>query len=124
MPFAFESLRVYQQSVDLADRICTLGRDLPPSYRFLADQLSRAAVSIPANIAEGSGRLTRPARRNFYGISRASLHECELLLEIVARQGLLRRAEHASFKKSLEDIARMLSGLIGLSKKRRLADPP
>jgi len=54
----------------LPDEVCTLTRDLPRGYFFLADQLNRAALSIAANIAEGNGRFTKPDRRNFSGIPR------------------------------------------------------
>ena len=51
MAFAFEELHVYQKTITFADGICTLTRDLPRGYFFLGDQLSRASLSIAANIA-------------------------------------------------------------------------
>ncbi len=45
-------------------------------YRFLVDQLNRAALSISANIAEDNGRFTKADRRNFFGIARDSVQEC------------------------------------------------
>lgn len=50
MAFAFEKLRDYQKSVDFADRICSSTDQFPRGYRFLVDQLNRAAPSIAANI--------------------------------------------------------------------------
>jgi len=76
MPFAFENLHVYQKAVTFADAVCTITRELPRGYFFLADQLNRASLSIAANIAEGNGRFTKGERRNFFGIARGSLHEC------------------------------------------------
>ncbi|NLW50265.1 MAG: four helix bundle protein [Candidatus Brocadiaceae bacterium] len=70
MPFAFEKLLVYQKAVDFADRIAALTEQLPGGHGFLADQLNRAALSIPANIAEGNGRFTKADRRDFFGIAR------------------------------------------------------
>ncbi len=112
MPFAFEKLLVYQKSISFADAVCTLTRDLPRGYFFLADQLNRAALSIAANIAEGNGRFTKPDRRNFFGIARGSVQECVPLLELAARQGLVKPERHAQLKADLTEIARMLSGLI------------
>ena len=90
----------------------------PRGYVFLADQLNRAALSIAANIAEGNGRFTKPDRRNFFGIARGSVQECVPLLELMLRQELLERARHQQMKADLEEIARMLSGLInGLDKR-------
>ena len=112
MPFAFEKLVVYQKAITFADSICTLTRDFPRGYYFLVDQLNRAALSIAANIAEGNGRFTKPDRRNFFGIGRGSVQESIPLLELAARQGPLRSEQHAQLKDELEEIARMLSGLI------------
>jgi four helix bundle protein len=112
MPFAFEKLLVYQKAISFADSTCTLTRDLPRGYYFLVEQLNRAALSIAANIAEGNRRFTKPDRRNFFGIARGSVQECIPLLELAARQGLLQSEQHAQLKADLEEIARMLSGLI------------
>ncbi|MEX0679477.1 MAG: four helix bundle protein [Pirellulales bacterium] len=56
MAFAFEKLQVYQKAITFADKICTLTRDLPRGYFFLADQLNHAALSIAPNITEDNGR--------------------------------------------------------------------
>lgn len=119
MPFAFEKLKVYQKAITFADDVCTLTRDLPRGYFFLANQLNRAALSIAANIAEGNGRFTKADRRNFFGIARGSVQECVPLLELAARQKLLKPDGHEQFKADLEEIAKMLSGLInGLDKRQ------
>jgi four helix bundle protein len=119
MSFAFEKLHVYQRSITFANAICTLTRDLPRGYFFLADQLNRAALSISANIAEGNGRFTKPDRKNFFGIARGSVQECVPLLELAVRQKLLTPDLHANLKADLEEIAKMLSGLInGLSERQ------
>jgi four helix bundle protein len=119
MAFTFEKLIVYQKAVIFADAICTLTRGLPRGYFFLADQLNRAALSISANIAEGNGRFTKADRRHFFAISRGSVQECVPLLELGARQGLLKPEPHERLKADLEEIARMLSGLInGLDQRK------
>jgi len=112
MSFAFEKLVVYQRAITFADACCTLTRNFPRGYYFLADQLNRAALSIAANIAEGNGRFTTPDRKNFFGIARGSVQECVPLLELAARQGLLAREQHDELKADLEEIAKMTSGLI------------
>jgi hypothetical protein len=95
MAFAFENLLVYQKAITFADAVCTITRDLPRGYFFLGDQLSRAALSIAANIAEGNGRFT-------------------------TRQGLLKPDGHLTLKENLEEIARMLSGLINGLENRKV----
>ena len=118
MSFVFEKLIVYQKAITFADAICTLTNELPRGYFFLADQLNRAALSIAANIAEGNGRFTKADRRNFFGIARGSFQECVPLLELALRQKLLEPDRYAQLKSDLQEIARMLSGLInGLDKR-------
>jgi four helix bundle protein len=112
MAFAFEKLIVYQKAVAFADSICQLTAAFPRGFYFLADQLNRASLSVAANIAEGNGRFTKADRHNFFGIARGSVQECVPLLELANRRGLIRLEGHEAMKASLEEIARMLSGLI------------
>ena len=118
MAFAFEKLLVYQKAVDFADAVCSHTEQFPRGYRFLVDQLNRTALSIAANIAEGNGRFTKPDRRNFFGIARGSVQECVPLLELARRRKLLSEPDHAQLKARLEEIARMLSGLIKVLENR------
>lgn len=120
MAFAFEKLVVYQKAVDFADEVCSRSASFPHGYRFLSDQLNRAAVSIAANLAEGNGRFTKADRRNFFGIARGSVQECVPLLELALRRGLITSDEHLALKERLEEVARMLAGLIrGLENRTR-----
>jgi four helix bundle protein len=119
MPFAFEKLLVYQKAVDFSDRICELSGNFPRGFYFLTDQINRAALSISTNIAEGNGRFTTPDKRNFFGIARGSVQECVPLLELARRRGFVQQAEHDALKGNLEEISRMLSGLINSLEKRR-----
>ena len=112
MAFAFEKLLVYRKAVDFVDQICSRTENFPRGYGFLVDQLNRAALSIAANIAEGNGRFTARDRRNFFGIARGSVQECVPLLELAFRRALLPEADHQALKSQLEEIAKMLSGLI------------
>ena len=86
--------------------------NFPRGYGFLSDQLNRASLSIAANIAEGNGRFTKPDRRNFFIISRGSIQECVPLMELAFRRKLLVSQDHEKLKSMLEEISRMLSGLI------------
>lgn len=94
-------------------------RRLSSRLLFPGDQLNRAALSIATNIAEGNGRFTKPDRRNFFGIARGSVQECVPLPELACRRGLLKREEHEVRKLHLEEIAKMLSGLISGLEKRQ-----
>jgi len=114
----FENLQVYQKSVDFADRTAGLTESFPRGYYFLVDQLNRAALSIATNLAEGNGRFTKADRRNFFIIARGSAQECIPLLEVARRRGFVTDAQHAQLIRDLEEIAKMLSGLINGLKKR------
>lgn len=112
MAFSFEKLLVYQKSVDFADAVCAATEQFHRGYGFLVDQLNRAALSIASNIAEGNGRFTVPDRKHFFGIARGSVQECVPQLELAKRRGLIDESKHAELKAQLEEISRMLSGLI------------
>jgi four helix bundle protein len=119
MAFAFEKLLVYQKAIDFSDRVCQTSQTFPRGFYFLIDQMNRAALSIAANIAEGNGRFTIRDRKNFFGIARGSVQECVPLLELAKRRGLIPIADHLKLKADLEEIARMLSGLITALDKRQ-----
>jgi four helix bundle protein len=112
MAFSFEKLLVYQKAVNFVDQVCERTEKFGRGYGFLALQLNRAALSISANIADGHGRFTKADRRNFFGIARGSVQECVPLLELPRRPQLISGDEHTGLKARLEEIARMLSGLI------------
>ncbi len=119
MAFMFERLEVYKKAIDLADRIAEIAHEFPRGYAFLVDQLSRAALSIATNLAEGNGRWTVADRRNFFVIARGSAQECIPLLEIALRRKLLKEKTHLQLRNDIETIAKMISGLInGLNKRK------
>ncbi len=112
MAFIFEKLDVYQKAVDFADAICELTKDFPKGNYYLVDQLNRAALSISTNIAEGNGRYHKADRVNFFRIARGSAFECVPILELCKRKDLVDMPKNELLKKEIEDICKMLSGLI------------
>lgn len=119
MAFAFEKLIVYQKSVSFAEHEAIAMVNYPRGYSYLINQLNRAALSIATNIAEGNGRFTKPDRRNFFGMSRGSVQECVPLLEMAARLSLISDVQHRSLKDELEEISKMLAGLINREAEKR-----
>lgn len=72
--FTFEKLEVWKRSLDFANRMFDIADNLPQTYQFsLGEQLRRAALSIPTNIAEGGGRESVKERARFYGIAKGSV---------------------------------------------------
>jgi len=75
---SYKELLVWQKSMMLVSKIYELTRKLPEDERFgLISQMRRSSVSIPSNIAEGWGRLSRKNYIQFLRISRGSLYELE-----------------------------------------------
>jgi four helix bundle protein len=80
----FERLFVWKASIEVAVTMISLSDKLVAQRRFaLADQLVRAALSVPSNIAEGQGRSSTKDRRHYFVQARGSLYELETQLEII-----------------------------------------
>ncbi len=118
MPFLFEKLDVYRKGVDFAHEVGILTDSFSRGNSYLADQLRRAAVSVPANIAEGNGRRHLKDRRQFFYIARGSAFECVPLLELCARRRLITEEQYEALVRQVEDVARMLTSLAAGAEKR------
>jgi len=108
----FENLQVYQKAVDFAEKTSAIAETFPRGSYYLCDQLNRAALSIATNLAEGNGRYTKADRRNFFIIARGSTQECVPLLEVARRRKFISDDVATKLKDDLEQIAKMISGLI------------
>jgi four helix bundle protein len=114
--FSFEKLEVWKKSVDLCEELLILSDRIGQSDRYsLGEQIRRAAISVSNNIAEGGGRRNKKEKVYFYNIARGSIYEIANLLEICKRRRHLGKEGHMSFYQKAEEIAKMLSGLIGSS---------
>lgn len=90
MPNTHRDLVAWQLAMDLAEACYALTKTLPATERFgLVPQINKAAVSVPANIAEGFGRPTHGEFRQFLGYSNGSLKEIETHLALCIRVKLL-----------------------------------
>lgn len=89
MKKSYRDLFIWQASVDLAVEVIALTSAFPHRQLVLVDQMVRAAVSVPSNIAEGKGRLSPKELRHYVAIARGSLFELATQLEIATRAGLL-----------------------------------
>ena len=99
--------------MELVREIYLLTRRFPREEQFgLTSQLRRAAVSIPANLAEGYGRGSKPSFAQFARISRGSLFEVRTLLEIAATTGTASQNDIDPLLERAVTLSRMLDGFI------------
>jgi four helix bundle protein len=90
VPSSYRDLIVWQRAKLLAVEVTRLTQTFPKTELFaLGSQLRRAAVSVPSNIAEGQGRLSRGEFRQFLGTARGSLLEVSTQLEIAYDLGYM-----------------------------------
>jgi four helix bundle protein len=109
----FRKLKVWQKSHSLALEVYAKTGTFPKSETFgVSAQARRAAVSIAANIAEGSARSGDKEFARFLYISLGSASELEYFSILVADLGLLKKADAATIESRAAEIKRMLSGLI------------
>lgn len=109
----YKDLKVWQKSMDLTIEIYDLIKYLPKAEAFIiADQMKRAAISVPSNIAEGHGRSTNKDFIKFLSISRGSLLELETQTELCLRLGYINNAQSESLNCKIEEICKMINGLI------------
>jgi four helix bundle protein len=117
--FMFEKLKVYQMAVDLAVEISDLTDTFPRRTYHLQDQLNRASLSVAANLAEGNGRWHKRERRQFFYIARGSASECVPILEVCRRKGCVDDEIYGKLKDNIEEIVRMICGLVNGMDKRK-----
>lgn len=109
----FKKLSVWQLSMDLVCEIYKAIRSLPIEEKFgLCDQMRRAAISIPSNIAEGQRRNSDKEFIHFLSISRGSAAELQTQLILCNRLEYLKENYTNEIISQLESIDRMLMGLI------------
>ena len=110
--FSFENLEVYTKARLLVKEVYMLQEVFPKEERYaLCDQLRRAASSIPANIAEGSGRSSLKEKIHFIEIAYGSLMEVFCELQTASDLGYITEERIEKLRPLIMDIAKMLSGL-------------
>ena len=110
---SYKDLVVWQKGMELVSRIYLITKRFPAAEQFgLTSQIQRAAVSIPANIAEGYGRNTKNEYANFLRIARGSLTELETLLLIAKQQSYCSENDSSAVEVMLEELGAMLYRLL------------
>jgi len=105
-------LVAWQKAMKLVKDIYRATREFPKEETYgPTNQLRRAAVSVPSNLAEGHGRFSRKEFRQFIGCARGSLLEVETQLEIARDLGYLDSSAAAELLEQASEVARVLNGL-------------
>jgi len=111
---SFERLIVWQKSLVFAKKLVIIANELPHKYQYsFSDQLRRAALSVPSNIAEGAGRRSKNDMSNFYGIARGSVYESVNILKLLENlsEETLKDENLDNIYSDAEEIAKMLWGM-------------
>ena len=117
--FSFERLEVWQEARKLVVDAYNLVRKFPKEERYaLRDQIRRAVVSIPSNIAEGSGRVSLKEKMHFVEIAYGSLMEVYCQLQIAVDLKFIDEIELEKIRTRFSLISSMLTGLRSAFQKR------
>jgi four helix bundle protein len=110
---SFRELKVWQEAHNLTLKIYELTRDFPQEEKFrLINQLCSSSASIPANIAEGTGRKTLKEYVQFLYNARGSLEETKYHLILVKDLGYIPIEEYEILQSRYNETGKMLNGLI------------
>ena len=107
-----ERLDVYHLALEFLVFTSGVIEGLPRGRSHLADQFTRASLSIVLNLAEGAGKHSKPDKRRYYLTARGSATESAALLDVCVRLGLLDAVGHKTGK---ETVVRIVSMLVKLA---------
>ena len=110
---SYKELKVWQKAIELTDTVYNLVEKLPATEQYaLASQMRRAAVSVPSNIAEGSGRVSSREFKQFLSIAKGSVCELETQLIICIRRKYFTTADAQPALSLCDEVSRMITALI------------
>jgi four helix bundle protein len=110
-------LRAWQQAIELVSEVYRLTATFPDTERYgLTSQMRRAAVSVPANIAEGAARSGTKELIHFLSIATGSLSELDTLVELATKLGFVDDAKNIQGR--IDDVAGLIMGLSASLKRR------
>jgi four helix bundle protein len=110
---SYQELIGWQKAIALVTDVYRLTQSFPKQEAYgLTNQIRRAAVSIPSNIAEGQGRMSRGEFKQFLGHARGSTYELESQVLIARNLDYLSAKEAASLLDRIAELGRILNGLL------------
>ncbi len=111
----FQKLQIWSKALVLAKQIYEITRSFPADERFgLVDQMRRAAISIPSNIAEGSQRGSDKEFAHFLRIAKGSLAEIETQTILSFGLGYFSEEAFRSLKDRISELSKMLRSFIAI----------
>ena len=109
----FKKLKIWKQGIDLTKQVYLITKELPKEEKYgIASQMTRAAVSIPSNVAEGGARNSEKEYKRFLEIALGSAFELETQLIICNELGFLEKEDFASLIESISEEQKMISTFI------------
>jgi len=109
----FRKLDIWKYSIDLVKEVYMLSEKLPSEEKFgLKSQITRAAISVPSNIAEGCSRNSEVEFKRFLEIAMGSLFELETQLIISKELGFIKPETLVPVFENIEKEAKMINSLI------------
>ena len=110
--YDYKQLDVYKEEKALVVTVYTYIKKFPREEQYaLCDQLRRAVISIPSNIAEGSGRRSSKEQVHFLEIAMGSLCEVDCQLDIACDLGYIEQDEYNLASKRMQKIGALINGL-------------
>lgn len=110
--YNYKDLDLYKSAKELVLNVYALLRKFPKEEQYaLCDQLRRAIISVPSNIAEGLGRVSTKEQIHFLEIAYGSLREVDCQLDIAKDLGYISEEELQNVEKQLEKVAALVAGM-------------
>lgn len=110
--YEYKNLDAYKESKSLVIMVYALLKKFPREEQYaLCDQLRRAVISVPSNIAEGSGRTSSKDQAHFFEMAFGSLMEVNCQIDIAHDLGYVTKEDVENVEKHVRAIAALLSGL-------------
>lgn len=105
----YKKLEVWKEAVELAGLVVKIAQKFPSEARYgLTSQISRSAISIASNIAEGAGRNTKGEFSNFLGIATGSSYELDTQLRIAFNIGYLSKEDLSLVEDKTDKVQKMI----------------
>ena len=110
--YDYKQLEVYKESKRLVKMVYVLLKKFPKEEQYaLCDQLRRAVISVPSNVAEGLGRYSVKEQVHFFEIAYGSLREVDCQIDVACDLKYITKAEMEEVSELISHVSALISGL-------------